>query len=86
VHLLFFTQKSIMLVWQCHQLLARFLPMVTCPEYHISHICRLMIRVMLGAMHRFSGICLIAEEQTGQRFTIALKENRKTKFKMPVVW
>ena len=36
-----YSQESFMLVWQCHQLLSGFL--ATYPEYHVSHVCQLMI-------------------------------------------
>ena len=55
-------KKNFQLVWLCHQLLSGFLA-----KGHLlrmSHQSRrsLMIRVILGAVHRSPGICLTAEE------------------------
>ena len=44
--------------------------MGTCPEYHASHVCQLMIRgdneMILGAVHRSPGIYFTAEENPGK--------------------
>ena len=35
-------------MWRCHQLLSGFLAngIATCPEYHVSHLCQLMIKIL----------------------------------------
>jgi hypothetical protein len=47
-------QKSFKLVWQCHRSCPGSKPMATCPKCHNSHVCRLMIRMI---MRLYWGLC-----------------------------
>jgi len=40
-------------MWWCLQSLSRFLPMVTCPEFHVNHICR-----VIRTMRWNQGLCM----------------------------
>jgi hypothetical protein len=63
--------KSLMLVWQCHQLLPEFvakghLSRMSC-QSHLSVNGKDENEMIPGAVHRYHGICLMAEEKSARR-------------------
>ena len=64
-------QKSLMLVWWCHQLLPEFLAEGSLPQVprqsRLSANDKGYIEMTLGAVIRYTGICLKAEEIPGKR-------------------
>ena len=39
--------KNFQLMWRCHQLMSRFLAKAICPECYLTHVCQLMLRVIM---------------------------------------